>query len=630
MASVLAGILIYTYLLGPPDTNLDRQTMLFDREERALEASFLIDQRETVDLADISPHLIDAFLAAEDQHFYNHLGFDIKRIGSAALQNVIHQDKKQGASTITQQYARNLYLTHEKTWNRKIKEALAAIRLEMFLSKDDILEGYLNTIYFGHGQYGVEAASQYFFQKSASDLSIAEAALLAGVPKGPSIYSPLNDLDRATDRQQWILGRMLALDMIDQKTYAQATEAEVQISTTVASDESIYGLYFLDHAMKEAAGILGLTKEELTHGGYHVYTTMDRDAQRSLEETVDERLPEGELQVGTLSLDHETGEVIAMQGGRNYEQSPYNRAIQSERMTGSTFKPFLYYAALLYGFTPSTTLESAPTTFQLENGEVYEPSNYGDQYANGPITLAQAIAISDNIYAVKTNQFITPENLVQAAATFGIDGDLPEVQSLALGSASASVFEMAKAYGLLANAGGSVEPYTVEKIVDAEGETVYEHEPEEPTQELDENYAFVLTHLMTGMFDERLNSYSRVTGATIAPMLHQHYAGKSGTTPNDSWMVGYSPHYTTAVWTGFDDSAPLVEREDLQAAKYIWAEYMEEIHENKPVDPFPVPDGVTGAYVDPDTGLLQGPDCENRTRWMYYIRGTEPKEVCQE
>ena len=630
MLSAFAVILLFTYLLGPPDTNLHQQTQFFDRDENLLETQALVNQREYIAIEEISPHVKNAFTAAEDQHFYDHYGFDLKRIGGAVYQNVIHQDKRQGASTITQQYAKNLYFTNEKTWTRKFKEALAAMRLEMFLTKDEILEGYLNTISFGHGQYGVQAASQYCFYKSARDLAVAEAALLAGIPKDPAIYSPLNDYERSHERQQWILRRMASLDFIDQQTYNAVKNRDVPIVTAVANESNSDSLYFMDTAMKQAAELLDISREELKHGGYNVYTTMDVEAQEHLSETVKENLPEGELQVGTVTINHQSGEIVALQGGRDYKKSPFNRVTQASRMTGSTFKPILYYAALLYGFTPAMTLESAETTFQLENGKTYKPTNYGDLYANGPITLAQALAISDNIYAVKTNQFITSDNLIEAARTFGIEDDLPSVPSLALGSGSTSVMNMAEAYGLLANGGASIDPYIVKKITNEDGEVLYEH-PSQPSERvLDRDYAFVLTHLLTGIFDERLNSYSRVTGATIAPMLTHHYAGKSGTTPNDSWMIGYSPHYTTAVWTGYDDHQQIEKREDLVAAKQIWAEYMEKIHENKPVQPFEVPDGVTGAYIDPDTGYLQGPACEDRTRLMYFIKGTVPKNVCTE
>ncbi|MDQ0352596.1 1A family penicillin-binding protein [Alkalibacillus filiformis] len=625
-------IVIFTYILfeGPPEFEIAENTVVYDQYDEVVSVNHGVESRYSVSLEDISPHVIDAFIAAEDQHFYDHYGFDFKRIVGAAYHNIMTQRRSQGASTITQQYARNVFLTHNRTWERKIQEALIALRLEVFQSKDEILEGYLNTIYFGHGQYGIEAASQFYFDKTASELSIAESALLASVPRGPSLYSPINNYERAVERQQWILSRMRDTGKIVNSEYRRALEESLAIVTTVEAQQDI-GDYFLDYAMNEATNILDVTREELEAGGYQIHTTIDPRAQAILEEKSMERLPEDEeYQVGAVTLDHQTGKIVALHGGRNFHTTPFNRAVRAERMTGSAFKPFLYYAALVYGYTPSTTLESTFTQFTLEDGSIYDPSNYNDRYAERPVTLAQALAVSDNVYAVKTNMFMGPENLVESAELFGIEGDLKPRLPLALGTTSISPFDMTKAYSLIANSGWKIDPYIVEKIIDRNGDTVYQHQAKTPERVLDENYSFVLKHMMTGMFDDRLSDYLRVTGASISHALEHEYAGKSGTTENDAWMVGFSPNYTTAVWTGFDDHRRLETTQEKQAAKQIWGDYMSELHEGLTVETFKVPSGVTGVYMDPMTGSLNGPACEDRSRLTYYIRGTEPTEACEE
>ncbi|GAA0462588.1 PBP1A family penicillin-binding protein [Alkalibacillus silvisoli] len=630
LLSSIIVIFTYTLVQGPPSFEIDENTVIYDQHEDIVSVHHGVESRYSVPLDDISPHVVDAFVAAEDQHFFDHYGFDFKRIAGAAYHNLLTQQKSQGASTITQQFARNVFLTHSKTWERKIQEALISLRLEIFQSKDEILEGYLNTIYFGHGQYGIEAASQYYFDKPASDLSISESALLASIPRGPSMYSPIHAYDRAVERQQWILSRMRDLGKIVNSEYRQALEDPLQIATTVEAQQDI-GDYYIDFAMNEAANILDVDRDRLEADGYNIYTTIDPEAQASLEENTNNRLPEHEdYQVGAVTIDHQTGKIVALQGGRNFQTSPFNRVVQSERMTGSTFKTFLYYAALVYGYTPSTTLESAPTSFTLEDGRPYDPTNYNDRYAERPVTLAQALAVSDNIYAVKTNMFMGPENLVEAAELFGIEGGLEPGLALALGTESVSVFDMAKAYSLLANNGWQIEPYVIEKIEDRNGDIVYQHEEESPERVLDENYSFILTHLLTGMFDDRLSGYLRVTGASISHSLDHEFAGKSGTTDHDAWMVGFSPNYTTAVWTGYDDNRDLETTIEQQAAKQIWGDFMSDLHEDLPVEAFSVPSGVTGVRVDPETGLLEGPGCEEQSRLMYYIQGTEPTESCDE
>lgn len=622
------SVYLYALVLGPPPLTTVQNTIYYSQNETKIGEEMGVVNRYWVDLDEINPDIIDATIQVEDQHFYNHHGFDFKRILSAIAVNISTGSKKEGASTITQQYARNLFLSHEKTWKRKLKEAFYTVRLEAFYSKDELLEGYLNTIYYGHGAYGIEAASQYFFEKENTNLSLAEATLLVGIPNSPSYYSPINHYTHAKKRQRQTLSLLVKGALIDEQTAFLATRENLQINKDLPTTADSIAPYFQDIVLAELETILAKDRELIRTSGYHVYTTLDETHQKTLTKTVAANMQStSELQVGGMAMDPSTGAITGLIGGKDYQDSPYNRAVQAKRMVGSTFKPFLYYSALTNGYTAATTLLSKPTTFILEDGTSYQPSNYNGYYADQPITLAQALAVSDNIYAVKTNMFLTPERLIESAREFGITSNLAEVPSLALGTASISVKEMVTAYSMLANGGHALQPHTVEKITDTNGKLVYEREKVEEEQILDPQQTFILNQLMTGMFDTNLNGYMRVTGDTIANQLAHTYAGKSGSTMSDSWMIGYSPELTMGIWTGYDDNRPIEKTVEKQAAKQIWATFMEATHRNMSVGSFDTPAGIVAAYIDPASGELATPYCEN-SRLMYFVEGTVPKSYC--
>ncbi|MDY0394268.1 penicillin-binding transpeptidase domain-containing protein [Virgibacillus halophilus] len=288
---------------------------------------------------------------------------------------------------------------------------------------------------------------------------------------------------------------------------------------------------------------------------------------------------------------------------------------------------FLYYAALNNGYNPTTMLSSKPTTFQLANGNTYEPGNYNGYYADKPITLAQALALSDNIYAVKTNLYLGVDKLPEVAKKFGFTSKLPAVPSLALGTAAVSLKEMVTGYGMLANGGHKITAHTIDKIVDAHGQTVYEAGFKHEKNILDPKKAFILTEMLTGIFDTSLNGYMSVTGSSIANKLSRPYAAKSGTTDSDSWMIGYSPDLVTGVWTGYDDNRAMNKVKEHTFAKEIWADFMESAHQKKPVHDFPVPKGVVAIPIDPETGERATPYCPS-SRVMYFEKGTEPEDYC--
>ncbi|AZB40949.1 PBP1A family penicillin-binding protein [Bacillus sp. FJAT-42376] len=631
LLSIAAGIILLTARLqGPPSLNVPQATIVFADDHSKLGETHYGEKRYWTSLKHISPYAVKATLAIEDRHYYEHHGFDFKRIAGAALADMKAMAKIQGASTITQQYARNLYLSHDKTWTRKLTEAFYTIRLEVNYSKEQILEGYLNTIYYGHGAYGIEAASKTYFGKSAKNLTLAEASMLAGIPKGPSQFSPLLNEKRAKERQRLILSSLVKAGAVS-KEQAEAAEMVPLVYKEHKTEEAAdtEASYFYDQAMRETARLLGVDQEALSTRGLKVYTTLDPDlqkkAERQLKEVID---PDSSIQAGIISMDPETGAVRAMTGGRDYKKSPFNRVTQALRQPGSTIKPLLYYAAIQNGFTPSTMMVSKPTVFEYDSGKsTYKPSNYNDYYANGPITLAEAIALSDNIYAVKTHLFIGPEKLAETARAAGITSKLPAIPSLALGTAPARLEEIVNAYGILANGGKQIRPVYVARIEDAAGNVLYQWKQHPGKQILNEQAAFVTTELMTGMFDKKLNSYTSVTGRRIAKHLTRSYAGKSGTTETDSWMIGYSPELVTGVWTGYDRDLKMEQVEERTYAKSIWAGFMEDALRGRPMKEFKPPEGVTGVYINPQNGKLAGPGCPVK-RYVYYKSGTEPTETC--
>ena len=625
--SIAIAIFLGTcYIMGPPSIELGAATTFYDNEGDLLSPK---ENHETFQLDNVSPYIIDATIIIEDRHFYNHHGFDYRGIGRAVLKNVKTRHLKEGASTITQQYARNLYLTHEKTWLRKLKEAIYTIRLEMFYSKEDILTGYLHAIYYGHGAYGIEEASQLYFNKQAEDITLAEAAMLAGIPKGPTYYSPFNDEEKAKKRQELILNEMLQADLITQAEYYEAKKVTFEFDEPDLKQD-IFAGHFKDTVLEEAATLIHGNDKQMLSGNYHIYTTLDSDYQRQLETLVTEHMKDdSDLELGVLSIESNTGAITGLIGGKSYESSTFNRVTDAKRMVGSTFKPFVYYAALENGYTPSTMLLSEPTTFEINDHETYEPQNYNGYYAHKPISLAQALALSDNIYAVKTNLFLNTEKVIQTTKQFNITEELPNVPSLPLGSASIPLFEMVQAYSILANEGKNVQAHTITKIENSAGEIIYSRKPSQDEQILDPAKTFVLNYLMMGMFDRRLNGYMDVTGASIIDQLTHTYAGKSGTTDTDNWMIGYSPLITTGVWTGFDDNRPLQKASEKSLAKQIWAQAIESAHEDKEDASFEVPPGIEKAIIDPQTGLLATSDCPIR-RATYFETGTAPTEYCTE
>lgn len=634
--SILLGTILSTaialviYLNGAksPDLEVSQTSLVFSDDGTKIDEFSSGETRYWIDIDQISPYFIDAIIATEDHSFFEHHGFDFKRIIGAILADVKSGSVVQGASTISQQYAKNLYLSSEKTLSRKLKEALYTLRIEASYSKKEILEGYVNTIYFGHGMYGIEAASQHFFGKPAGELTLAESAMLAGVPKGPTIYSPFNSSEDAVNRQHVVLSEMLKENKITSKEMETARTTKLKFNHSSDQEQNPVAPYFVSEIKRRLPALLGDNADLIEHGGLRIYTTLDLESQRSLENAVRDAIPiDSAIQVAAISTEPKSGNVKALVGGRDYSVSTFNRATQSERQPGSTFKPFLYYAALEHGFTPSTLIKSEPTTFTYDNSKKsYSPHNFNDEYADKEITIAQALALSDNIIAVKTHLFLGLDTLVDVAKDFGISSNLSAVPALALGSSPVIPLEMTNAYNIFANGGKRVSPTFITKITDYSGRVLYEWKGNS-RQILDEQNTFVMSKMMEGIFNTDLNGYASVTGASLSDKISHDYAAKSGSTETDNWMIGFTPELTTGVWVGYDNNLKITNWKEQRLAKDIWFNAMERELKAVPVSTAAIPKGVVGVHIDPETGLLANDECQTKVM-TYFAKGTEPTKYC--
>lgn len=575
-----------------------------------------------ISLEDISPYLINATLSIEDKRFYQHQGFDYLRIIKALYTNIKNGETLEGASTITQQYAKNLYLTFDKKISRKIEEAWLTLRLETHYSKDDILEGYLNTINYG-GLFGIENASKYYFGKSASDLTLAEATILAGIPKSPSNYEPINNGENAKKRQLVILESMVKNKYITEEEKDEAYNEELTyLSNTVDNTINNSALYYQDAVIDELQTITSIPSSFLSTGGLKIYTNLDYTAQKSLEDSIKTNVIDEEMQAAGILIKPETGQILGLVGGIDYNTSQYNRATKAKRQVGSTMKPLLYYSALENGMTATSTFKSEKTTFVFSNDETYIPQNFGDKYPNKDITMLTAVAYSDNIFAVKTHLFLGEDVLVNTAKKLGITSDLEAIPSLALGSKEISLLEMTSAYSTFANEGVENKAYLIRRVEDIHGNVLYEH-VDDNEQVLNKSYTYILNDMLTSTYDPTLIDYEYPTCYVIKNKLTHKYSVKTGTTDSDYLIFGYNKDVVIGIWAGYDDNRTVVNTGGY-LVKNIWADAIESYLKDKTVSNYTMPSDVIGVLVDPLTGLRATNETTNK-RIVYYIKGSEPQ-----
>jgi 1A family penicillin-binding protein len=626
--SLLCGsfalLLLILYLRSQPlpMASINQTTTILASSGEVLDTLHRGENRLVVPLKEISPSLLQATIAIEDRSFHEHYGFDWKRLAKAAYVDLTTMNLTQGASTITQQLARNLYLSHEKTWKRKIKEALLAIQLELHYSKDEILEMYMNQIYYGHSAYGAQAAAQTYFGKDARDLTLAESALLAGIPKGPTYYSPYVNFEKAKARQKLTLQSMQRAGFISAEQVEKAFAEPLKLKERGTENNGTETApYFRDYIASLVKNKYGIDEKTFIHGGLKIYTTLDPIMQKKAEETIARNMPKDnpDLQVALIAMDPKTGQIKAMVGGRDYQKSQYNRVF-SQRQPGSSFKPILYLAALQNGFTPLTMMKSEPTVFTYDNGKQYIPKNFGDRYAHAYISMREAIKTSDNIYAVKTVDQLSPAKLVEQARSLGITSPMLAVPSLALGASPVSPYELTVAYSTFVNQGELVKPVAITRIEDSEGNVLVE-EKTEKTRVADPVATALLTHMLQSVFERGGTAYR------VAHELSRPVAAKTGTTDYDAWLSGFTPQLVTTVWMGYDQNRKMDDIKEGYISKVIWAQFMESALSDQPPALFEMPAGVVSVYIDPGSGKLATENCPN-PQLFYFAKGTEPQEYC--
>lgn len=602
-------------------------------EDEVLIGEFFVERRTVVPLAQMPRMLSRAFIAAEDARFFEHRGIDYRRILGAAFRNIEALDVVQGGSTITQQIARSFFLTPERSFVRKVKEAILAQRIERYLTKNEILFLYLNQIYLGEGAYGVAAAATTYFGKPIQNLTLAECALLAGLPPSPNNLSPLRNPKKARERQLYVLNRMVERKMITKEQAQKAQREEVKLRPR--GPKSYYDApYVVEQVRLYVEQKYG--KDLLYKGGLKIYTSVNSKMQKIAEKAVQKGLEEFEARGGKgkgkeqvqgalISLDPTTGYIMAMVGGRDFSSSQFNRATQARRQAGSAFKPIVYAAALDKGFTPATIIVDEPFSYiDVPGKEPWQPQNYDREFW-GPITFRKALTFSRNVPTVKIAQSIGVDYLIDYAMNLGIKTKLEPNLSLALGSANITLLDLTKVFGVFASQGYRTEPILVTQIQDKDGNVLEEAEPSS-VEVISPQTAYEITSLMQSVIQEGTGQRAKALGRPAA--------GKTGTTNDtrDAWFVGYVPQKIVAgAWVGYDIEKPLGTHETgAVAALPIWLEFMKEAVADIPAENFAVPDGIVFVKVDKETGepvtTMRGTQ-PAKTIFECFKEGTEPAGV---
>ena len=591
---------------------------------------FFVENRTPVVLSDVPPQLIDALIATEDTRFYTHHGMDFRGIARAMYRNIRAGKIVEGGSTLTQQLAKVLFLTPERSYSRKLKEMVLALKIEQQYTKKEILSLYLNQIYFGSGAYGVESAARIYFSKSVKQLELAECALLAGLPRSPKYYSPFKDPDSALGRRAYVLNRMAKLGYITEGQAGEAKKSSLPVQPKISAGGP--APYFVEYIRQKVEERFG--SSILYSGGLNIYTSINDRLQRHAQEAITAGLAKVEarrgkklkslppLQAALVAIDPSTGHIQAMVGGRDFNQSQFNRAWQAVRQPGSSFKPIIYAAALERGYGSADLLEDAPVTYKVDNNKTWKPENFSKRY-RGMVTMRRALEQSINIPAIRLLEKIGVEETIQYTRRLGLTRQLGPYLSLALGSSDLTLLELTSIYAVFANYGIRMEPAAILMITDSTDRIVYSNESI-PQQVMRPETAYLITNLLTGVIE-------RGTGRR-ARRLKRPVAGKTGTTNDyrDAWFIGYAPSMVAGVWVGYDDHRSIGPRETgARAALPIWIPFMQKAHEGIEPENFTVPDSIIFKQIDPATGLLSSADCKESIREAF-LPGTEPRRYCEE
>ncbi len=642
---------------GHADIEQSVSTRILDMDGEVID-EFFVEDRIPLSFPQIPTAFIDAITAIEDRRFYHHWGLDPIRVIRAAQKDIVQMQVREGASTITQQLARNLFLHHRRTWKRKIQEAVLALRIERAFSKEEILELYANQIYFGEGAYGLEAAARRFCGVGAGELTVDQCAMLAGMVANPAAFAPRRHPESCLRRRNLVLGAMTKTGALEPVERDSLIDRPLALGHPERAGE--HAAYFTETVRRDLMESQG--SSGLYHQGLSVRTTLDLELQKAAEQIVEEHLRSMEkandypylrghadsmlttqglqesrrtgaplrLQAAVVALEPATGAIRAMVGGRDFGESQYNRALQAPRQPASAFKPFIYAEAIRRGYRTNDLLLDAPVEFEIpgaiEEESVWKPENFEKTY-HGPVTLRYALMKSINVPTARLLNEIGPQAVIDLAGRLGVQSQLPEVLSLATGTGEMRLIEMTSAYAVFANNGIRVEPYLIERVYDQHGHLLEMHEPRSE-QVLDERTSYIVTHMLCSAVDTGTGQLSRSLWRFKAPA-----AGKTGTNDDytDAWFVGYTPHLVVGVWVGFDLMIPIGDKRTgtgAMAALPIWAQLMRAAAPRYGSEEFPMPEGLVKVRTCIDSGQLATPQCPEPIEDVF-LPGTEPTQPCR-
>jgi len=610
---------------------------------------FYEQKRIPIKLSQVPQALIEATIAVEDQSFYSHWGVDFIGILRAMSVNIRHGRIVQGGSTITQQLARNLFLTQERTFMRKIKEAILALQIESTYSKDEILELYFNQIYYGSGAYGAEAAAEIYFDKHIWELDLFQCAVLAGIPRWPSRYSPKLNPEASLERTKTVLRLM------QERGFAfEDGEGidEIPLAAAAVEEKELVGPYFTEVVRQYLEEKYGYNR--LYKSGLKVYTTIDIHLQREAERLLEEGLERIEgfsgykhptyreiiekrekrkrsseitnyLQGALVAIDPATGHVKVLIGGRDYKDNEFNRAIFAKRQPGSVFKPIVYTAAIDNGIPPSTIIIDSPVSIPQADGTIWKPTNY-DKSFRGPTILRDALVHSINMISIKLLMKIGPQTATIYAKRMGIESNLPAVESLALGAGEITPMEATTAFAVFPTGGIRITPIFIERVEDAKGNVLEQNEPRRE-QAISPQTAYIMTSLLEDVIDHGTGRSARAWG------FKRPAGGKTGTNTDysDAWFIGFTPDMVCGVWVGFDERKTITRSgTGARLALPIWTEFMKVAHDTLPERTFPVPEGIVTKKICKSTGLVATDYCPgDEVYFEVFISGTEPTDPCE-
>lgn len=615
---IMVGLYLYAYLSPKIILNTANAINIYDRNDMIVYQGS--GEKEWAKLKNISPHVKHAIVSIEDKNFYKHNGFDYLRIIKSLIDNFKENKITAGASTISMQYVKNLYLDFDQNWERKIDEAFLTMNLETHYSKDEILEGYLNTINFGRGNFGIENASLFYFNKKSSELSLEESIVLVGIPRSPENYNPVNDYDLCIKRAKTVANSMLKNNYLSEDEYNNLFKNELSIYGKRETNNLQTLMYYHDAVLSELNNISSIPKSLIKSGGLKIYTNLDLDTQTKMEESIIKNITDEKVQTASIVVEPSTGGVLALTGGVDYSKSQFNRATQAKRQVGSIIKPFIYYGALENNMTSASTFKSELTNFVFADNQKYSPTNYANIYGNKNITMAAALSYSDNVYAVKTHLFLGEQILIDTLKLAGLKTKLEPNPSLALGAADFNMIDFATAYNTFANYGIYNDLFFIKKVEDSSGNIIYEHKLNEE-QVLDINYTFIINEMLTSTYDPHFIDYTNPTVLNLGSKVSRKFALKSGTTDYDYWIVGYNPDILMLVWSGNDlnENVPVSYSGKI---KEIWYDTVEFNLKDKESLWYEMTDNIVALPLHSITGTYDPKN--NKSTLFYFKKGSEP------